>query len=71
MHTGQKQMAEETETETLIQSAPEEAAPERPEWLPEKFNDPAELAKSYTELESKLGAKRDDIINHSYNKIYI
>ena len=55
-------MAEEAETETLIQSTPEEAAPERPEWLPEKFNDPAELAKSYTELESKLGAKRDDII---------
>jgi len=53
---------EETQTETLIQSAPEETAPERPEWLPEKFNDPAELAKSYNELESKLGAKRDDII---------
>ena len=62
MHTGQNQMAEEAETETLIQSTPEEAAPERPEWLPEKFNDPSELAKSYTELESKLGAKRDDII---------
>ena len=53
-------MAEESET--LIQETPEEAAPERPEWLPEKFNDPAELAKSYSELDSKLGAKREDII---------
>ena len=37
-------MAEEAET--LIQETPEEATSERPEWLPEKFNDPAELAKS-------------------------
>lgn len=29
----------------------------RPEWLPEKFNSPAEMAKAYAELESKLGAK--------------
>ena len=35
-------MAEEAETETLIQSTPEEASPERPEWLPEKFNNPSE-----------------------------
>ena len=56
-----EEAVEETK-ETLIQDTPEEAAPERPEWLPEKFNDPAELAKSYSELESKLGAKRDDII---------
>ena len=67
MHTGNKEMAEEAETETLIQSTPEEAAPERPEWLPEKFNDPSELAKSYSELESKLGAKQEDIIK-GYNE---
>ena len=28
----------------------------RPAWLPEKFKTPEELAKSYTELEAKLGA---------------
>ena len=67
MHTGNKEMAEEAETETLIQSTPEEASPGRPEWLPEKFNDPSELAKSYSELESKLGAKQEDIIN-GYNE---
>lgn len=30
---------------------------ERPEWLPEKFKSPEELAKSYAELERKLGGK--------------
>jgi len=54
------------ETETLIQNTTE-ATIERPEWLPEKFNDPAELAKSYNELESKLGAKQEDIIK-GYNE---
>jgi len=36
-------------------------APPRPEWLPEKFKTPEDLAKSYNELQSKLGAKDDDI----------
>lgn len=30
---------------------------ERPEWLPEKFKTPADMAKAYKELEQKLGAK--------------
>jgi hypothetical protein len=34
---------------------------DRPEWLPEKFNDPADLGKAYKELESKLGQKEEDI----------
>lgn len=29
---------------------------ERPEWLPEKFNSPEDLSKSYLSLEKKLGA---------------
>jgi len=40
-------------------AAPSNSAPaantERPSWLPEKFNSPEDLAKSYAELESKLG----------------
>lgn len=32
----------------------------RPDWLPEKFNSPEDLAKSYTELEKKLSAPKDD-----------
>lgn len=53
---------------TSVQTTPEEAAQaqqgddtqqqqssERPEWLPEKFNSPEDMAKAYSELESKLG----------------
>lgn len=36
-------------------------APARPEWLPEKFKTPEDLAKSYTELSTKLGAKDEEI----------
>jgi hypothetical protein len=31
----------------------------RPEWLPEKFSSPEDLAKSYTELEKKLSANNE------------
>jgi hypothetical protein len=65
-----EEAVEETK-ETLIQDTPNETASERPEWLPEKFNDPAELAKSYSELESKLGAKRDDIIKEHNEEKFI
>ena len=47
-------------TEADMQQA---EAPARPEWLPEKFKTPEDLAKSYTELQSKLGAKDEDIRN--------
>ena len=30
---------------------------ERPEWLPEKFKSPEEMAKAYQELEKKMGAE--------------
>ena len=34
---------------------------DRPEWLPEKFKDPADMAKAYAELEKKLGqAPKED-----------
>jgi len=29
--------------------------PERPEWLPQKFKSPEDMAKAYSQLESKLG----------------
>ena len=37
------------------------AAPERPEWLPEKYKTGEDLAKAYKELESKLGGKDEEI----------
>lgn len=35
---------------------PVEETPQRPEWLPEKFKAPEELAKAYSELEKKFSA---------------
>lgn len=32
----------------------------RPEWLPEKFQSPEDLARAYTELEKKLGGQRKE-----------
>ena len=57
-------MSEETANEEAVtEETPqqEEQASERPEWLPEKFSDPADLGKAYKSLESKLGEKEDDI----------
>lgn len=34
---------------------------ERPEWLPEKFKTPEDLAKSYNELQSKLGKNEEEL----------
>ncbi len=38
---------------------PNNQEPERPEWLPEKFKSPEDLAKSYQELEKKLNDKNE------------
>ena len=46
----------QVETEELPQDQSD-----RPEWLPEKFKDPADMAKAYSELEKKLGqAPKED-----------
>lgn len=39
----------------------EDSAPPRPEWLPEKYKSPEDLAKAYKELESKIGKKEEDL----------
>ena len=47
--------------------ATEAPVSDRPEWLPEKFKSPEDMASSYSELESKLGqgedALRDKIVS--------
>ena len=45
------------EGETTAEQPVEETPADRPEGLPEKFNSVEDLAKSYAELESKLGTK--------------
>lgn len=37
-------------------AAEKSAASSRPEWLPEKFQSPEDMAKAYSELEGKMGA---------------
>lgn len=46
--------------EVLIDTTVSEQTPtERPSWLPEKFKTPEDLAKSYAELEKKLGTPKE------------
>lgn len=47
------------ETEVAVQT--ESAAPERPEWLPEKYKTGEDLANAYKALESKIGTKEEDL----------
>ena len=51
------------QTQTEETSAPEatEAVVDRPQWLPEKFKDPADMAKAYSELEGKLGKGEEEL----------
>ena len=62
----ENQVSENTEETTeevkTVDSVTSETS-ERPEWWPEKFNDPADLGKAYKALESKLGEKEDDVRN--------
>ena len=50
-----------TTTENLLETADAQpttdAVEDRPQWLPEKFKTPEDFAKSYTELEKKIGAQ--------------
>ena len=56
---GEEAITEEVSTEEAPQQ--EGQSSERPEWLPEKFSDPADLGKAYKSLESKLGEKEDEV----------
>ena len=42
--------------------------PERPEWLPEKFNSVEDMAKAYSALESKLGQPQQDKNKRQFQK---
>ena len=55
-------------TQEDVQQA-EAPASDRPEWLPEKFKSPEDLAKSYTELSQKLGGKEEEMRNSIIEEI--
>ena len=42
------------------EQVPEPPSEDRPEWLPEKFSSPEEMAKAYGELENKLSSNQSD-----------
>jgi len=47
---------EPTEEKPVTEEELPQEQSDRPEWLPEKFKDPADMAKAYAELEKKMGA---------------
>jgi len=49
----------EIRQEETTAEKPVEATTDRPEWLPEKFNSPEDMAKAYGELETKLGQPKE------------
>ena len=56
------------EGETTAEQPAEETPTDRPAGLPEKFNSVEDLAKSYSELESKLGAKTEPAVETADSK---
>lgn len=51
-------------SEATTQTAPQTTdTSQRPEWLPEKYKTPEDLAKAYKELEGKLGSRDEDLRN--------
>lgn len=57
----QEETQEQTQEQERDFAVAEDQEPERPEWLPEKYKTPEDLAKAYRELESKIGKKEDDL----------
>lgn len=49
------------EAEPQVDATSTEPVSERPEWLPEKYKTPEDLANAYKALESKLGTKEEDL----------
>ena len=47
--------------EPTSEASPKVTESARPEWLPEKFKDPQDLAKAYAALESKLGKPAEPV----------
>jgi len=53
----------ETIEQNNQEEQPVESLGERPAWLPEKFKTPEDLASSYSQLESKIGEKEEEILS--------
>jgi small-conductance mechanosensitive channel len=51
---------ETTAEQPVVEEKQVETKSERPDWLPEKFANAEEMAKSYTELETKIGQPKEE-----------
>lgn len=54
---------ETSEVQAGASEQPQETTQERPDWLPEKFDRPEELANSYSELERAFYTRKEDLRN--------
>ncbi|MFS9669917.1 hypothetical protein, partial [Klebsiella pneumoniae] len=50
-----EEQAQSMEYESTIEGEEQEYSEERPEWLPEKFSSPEDMAQAYAELEQRMG----------------
>lgn len=71
-------IVQESATETSVDTTSASTTPStetvadtnaRPEWLPEKFQTPEDLAKSYGELSTKIGQKEEEIEKRLQEKL--
>ena len=55
------EVEEQPQVQADVQEQPEESFTDRPDWLPEKFKTPEDLANSYAELERGFYQRKDDL----------
>ena len=58
-----------SEPAPATEEQPIDSMGERPEWLPEKFKSAEDMANSYSQLESKISQKEEDIKNEMMKKL--
>jgi hypothetical protein len=53
-----EEQAAAIDAEETTEAQAQDDTPERPDWLPQKFKTPEDMARSYAELEKKLGSNK-------------
>lgn len=59
----------EVQAQENEQEQPQVEVSDRPDWLPEKFDRPEELANSYSELERAFYSRKEDLRNQIVNEL--
>lgn len=58
-----EEQVETSEVQAGVSEQPQESTQERPDWLPQKFDRPEELANSYSELERAFYTRKEELRN--------